>query len=329
VPSDGSRSLEHLEHTAQIQDAGATLVAVLVLVCGNHPSSDRGRFSLQIDPFFPDGWHTCDITIRRAVSPGERIYCLPYTLGNAAPSMELSLIQVDHLIRSIGTRAQRTVILDDVTFTIPAQSLFAINGPSGSGKSTLLNMLTGIDRPTSGRVVFAGQELRAQSENALARWRGRHVGIIFQFFQLVPTLTAIENVLLALELGRGGGLPRRAWRDQAQRCLETVGLGAFARRLPSELSGGQQQRVAIARALANDPPVLIADEPTGNLDSRTTQGVFETLASLTQQGKTVIYVTHDPTLAARAEARVDLLDGRIVGQQGANALLASSSEVRP
>src|SRR5258706_3224327 len=204
------------------------------------------------------------------------------------------LIRVEHLTHAITTRAQRTVILDDVTFTIPAQRLFAINGPSGSGKSTLLNMLTGIDRPSSGRVIFGTEELNARSENALARWRGEHVGIIFQFFQLVPTLTAIENVLLALELGKGGGLPRRAWRERAQMCLETAGLGAFSQRLPSELSGGQQQPVAVARALANEPPVMVADEPTGNLDSRTAHGVFETLASLTEAGKTVIYVTHDP-----------------------------------
>jgi putative ABC transport system ATP-binding protein len=189
-------------------------------------------------------------------------------------------------------------------------------------------MLTGIDRPSSGRVIFGAEELSARSENTLARWRGEHVGIIFQFFQLVPTLTAMENVLLALELGKGGGLPRRAWRERAQMCLETAGLGAFSHRLPSELSGGQQQRVAIARALANDPPVMVADEPTGNLDSRTAHGVFETLASLTEVGKTVIYVTHDPNLAARAQARLDLLDGRIVGQHGANALMASSPEVR-
>src|SRR5689334_22366896 len=161
------------------------------------------------------------------------------------------LVRAERLSRVIQTRAQRTVILDDVTFTIPAQSMFAINGPSGSGKSTLLNLLTGIDRPSSGRVVFAGQELRAQSENALAHWRGRHVGIIFQFFQLVPTLTTLENVLLALELGGGGGLPRSAFRQRARDSLEIVGMGAFGTRLPSELSGGQQQRVAIARALAN------------------------------------------------------------------------------
>lgn len=239
---------------------------------------------------------------------------------------EAPLAQVEHLTRIIQTRAQKTVILDNLTFRVPAGSLFAINGPSGSGKSTLLNLITGIDRPTSGRVIFAGEPLHARSENALARWRGRHVGIIFQFFQLIPTLTALENILLALELAGGGGLPRRAWRGRAQKCLEEVDLGAFGRRLPSELSGGQQQRVAIARALANNPPVLVADEPTGNLDSKTAQAVFETLASLTAQGKTIIYVTHDPQLAARATARIDLLDGHIIGQQSAGALINAASE---
>jgi putative ABC transport system ATP-binding protein len=203
--------------------------------------------------------------------------------------------------------------------------LFAINGPSGSGKSTLLNMLTGIDRPTSGRVIFAGQELRATGENRLARWRGRQVGIIFQFFQLVPTLTARENVLLALELGGGGGLPRSGWRQRAQDCLEIVGTGAFGHRLPSELSGGEQQRVAVARALANDPPVLIADEPTGNLDSHSAHAVFDLLAGLTERGKTVVYVTHDRELAERASAGIDLLDGRIVGQHHADAILSPTT----
>src|SRR5579872_7441705 len=139
-----------------------------------------------------------------------------------------SLIRVEHLTRTIASRAQRTIILDDVTFTIPAQSLFAINGPSGSGKSTLLNLLTGIDRPTSGRIVFAGRELRRMSENRLAQWRAHHVGIVFQFFQLLPTLTAEENVLLALELGRI--VPRRKRRERARQCLELVGLADYRHR---------------------------------------------------------------------------------------------------
>jgi putative ABC transport system ATP-binding protein len=234
---------------------------------------------------------------------------------------EDSLIHVEHLSRVITTRTRKTTILDDVTFRVPAGSLFTISGPSGSGKSTLLNMLTGIDRPDSGRVLFAGQELRARSENELARWRGQHVGIIFQFFQLVPTLTALDNVLLALELGGGGGLRRKQWREHALDCLELARIADMAHRLPGELSGGEQQRVAIARALANNPPVLIADEPTGNLDSRTAHQVFQTLADLTQQDKTVIYVTHDPELAARADQRVELLDGRIVGSKDAQAIV--------
>src|SRR5437588_5182316 len=221
-------------------------------------------------------------------------------------------IQVQNIPRVIESGANKTVILDNINFTVPAHSLFAINGPSGSGKSTILNILTGIDRPSSGRVVFGGEELRAKSENALAKWRGHHVGIVFQFFQLIPTLTALENVLLALELGGGGGLPRHQWRQRALDCLEAVGLAEYPRRLPSELSGGQQQRVAIARALANDPPVLVADEPTGNLDSQTAHQVFDTLADLAQQGNTVVYVTHERELAARASSRVELLDGRIV-----------------
>jgi ABC-type lipoprotein export system ATPase subunit len=237
-----------------------------------------------------------------------------------------ALIQVEHLSRVIGSRARQTLIVDDVTFSVPAQSLFAINGPSGSGKSTILNMLTGIDRPTSGRVLFAGQELRALGENALARWRGLHVGIVFQFFQLIPTLTALENVLLALELGGGGGRKRRQWRERAMTCLELAHIDDLAHRLPSELSGGEQQRVAIARALANDPPVIVADEPTGNLDSRTASQVFATLASLTRHDKTVVFVTHARDLAAQASARIDLLDGRIVGSAQTQAIITGSAE---
>ena len=209
-------------------------------------------------------------------------------LGEGKRPFADSLIHVEHLSRVMTTRTHKTTILDDITFRVPAGSLFTISGPSGSGKSTLLNMLTGIDRPDSGRVLFAGKELRAKSENELARWRGQHVGIIFQFFQLVPTLTALENVLLALELGGGGGIKRKQWRERALNCLEMAQIADMAHRLPGELSGGEQQRVAIARALVNNPPVLIADEPTGNLDSRTAHQVFQTLADLVQQGKTVI-----------------------------------------
>jgi putative ABC transport system ATP-binding protein len=222
-------------------------------------------------------------------------------------------IYVEHVSKEIASKVNRVTILSDVSFEIPRGSLFAINGPSGSGKSTLLNILTGIDRPTAGRVLFDGKVLQKMSENRLARWRGKQVGIVFQFFQLLPTLTARENVLLALELGKA--LPRRRWQERTDECLKLVGMERFGGRLPSELSGGQQQRVAIARALANDPPILVADEPTGNLDSKTSVQIFDLLASLAQSGKTVIYVTHDPTLAERATARLELLDGRVVHQR--------------
>ena len=225
------------------------------------------------------------------------------------------LVRAETISKTIASKDGETVILDAISFTVPARSLFAINGPSGSGKSTLLNILTGIDRPTTGHILFAGQEIRKMSENQLAKWRGKHVGIVFQFFQLLPTLTAQENIQLALELG--GTIPRRQWRERSLECLRQVGLADYARRLPSELSGGQQQRVAIARALVNDPPVLVADEPTGNLDSKTALQVFDLLAELTQRDKTVIYVTHDRDLAARATERIDLLDGRILTPTGA------------
>ncbi|HEY0757007.1 MAG TPA: ABC transporter ATP-binding protein [Ktedonobacteraceae bacterium] len=231
----------------------------------------------------------------------------PQEQASAARSI---IIEVEHLSHMITTRAKQTSILNDLAFLVPEQSLFAITGPSGSGKSTLLHLLTGIDHATSGRILFAGQELRAMNEDALARWRGRHVGIVFQFFQLIPTLTALENVLLALELGGGGGQKHAKWRERALQCLDMARVSAFAHRLPGELSGGEQQRVAIARALANDPPVIVADEPTGNLDSHTAHEVFEMLASFTHYGKTIIYVTRDHALAGQASAGIQLLDGQ-------------------
>lgn len=229
---------------------------------------------------------------------------------SGAPARKDVLAQTYGVTKVIAGKAVRTTILDGISFSVPRGSLFSIAGPSGSGKSTLLNILTGIDQPTDGRVEFGGKELGAMSENALARWRGKNVGVIFQFFQLLPTLTASENIMLALELGKS--MPHRAWKDRAEQCLERVELKEYGNRLPSELSGGQQQRVAIARALANDPPVLVADEPTGNLDSTMAHQVFDLLADLTSQGKTVIYVTHDPSLVQRASHYIQLLDGRIV-----------------
>jgi putative ABC transport system ATP-binding protein len=224
-----------------------------------------------------------------------------------------NLVVADRLTKTIGGGERAVHIVDEASFSIPEGSLFAITGPSGSGKTTLLHLLCGIDRASSGSIVFDGEPLVATSEGALARWRGRHVGIVFQFFHLVPTLTAVENVLLALELG--GVVSRSERSRRAVACLSSVGLAGLDSRLPGELSGGEQQRVAIARALANDPPLLLADEPTGNLDSKNAEGVFALLEDLSRRGKTVAYVTHDRDLASRADASIDLLDGRIVAER--------------
>jgi putative ABC transport system ATP-binding protein len=180
-------------------------------------------------------------------------------------------------------------------------------GPSGCGKSTLLNILSGIDRPTTGRVIINGTEISSRTEEQLSQWRGKNVGIIFQFFQLMPTLTALENVVLPMDLA-GLGRDRR----RARELLARVGLGDLGSNLPSELSGGEQQRVAIARALANDPPLLLADEPTGNLDSETGARVLELFRELWQQGKTIIMVTHDRSNADRGSRVIELRDGQVL-----------------
>ncbi len=199
--------------------------------------------------------------------------------------------------------------LRGVDLSIQPGEMVSIVGPSGSGKSTILNLITGIDRPTAGAVTVDSQRIDTMSEEKLAAWRGRRVGIVFQFFQLLPTLTALENAILPMELARlftGGERTRRARQN-----MELVGLGDRLDHLPAELSGGEQQRVAIARALACDPVLLIGDEPTGNLDSESAGRVFDLLASLNQRGVTVVYVTHDRELAERAHRKIAIRDGRI------------------
>lgn len=199
--------------------------------------------------------------------------------------------------------------LRGVDLSIQPGEMVSIVGPSGSGKSTILNLITGIDKPTAGAVTVDSQRIDTMSEEKLAAWRGRRVGIVFQFFQLLPTLTALENAILPMELARlftGGERTRRARQN-----MELVGLGDRLDHLPAELSGGEQQRVAIARALACDPVLLIGDEPTGNLDSESAGRVFDLLASLNQRGVTVVYVTHDRELAERAHRKIAIRDGRI------------------
>ncbi len=201
--------------------------------------------------------------------------------------------------------------LDDMSFEIFPGEFVAIVGASGSGKSTLLNMAGGIDRPTRGAVWVAGRRIDEMNENSLARWRRTHVGIVFQFFQLLPILTALENVTLPLELA---GAASAGYTQAAQAALARVGLAERANQLPSELSGGEQQRVAIARALINDPPILLADEPTGNLDSVTAEGIVDYMRELADTGKTILLVTHEERLARAADRVVKMQDGRIAGK---------------
>ncbi|HEX8006494.1 MAG TPA: ABC transporter ATP-binding protein [Trebonia sp.] len=201
--------------------------------------------------------------------------------------------------------------LSGVDLTITAGEMVAVTGPSGSGKSTIINLIAGIDRPTAGTVTVADSRLEEMGEEQLAAWRGRTIGIVFQFFQLMPTLTAAENTALPLDLARIGTPRERT--AAASRNLAAVGLADRGSRLPLELSGGEQQRVAIARAMACQPPVLLGDEPTGNLDTGMAMDMFKLLKSLNEQGTTVVYVTHDPALARLAGRVVSVRDGLITG----------------
>jgi len=199
--------------------------------------------------------------------------------------------------------------LRGIDLRVESGEFVAVVGKSGSGKSTLINMFTGIDHPTDGEVTVAGTRLRTLDEGQMAQWRGLTLGIVFQFFQLLPTLTLIENVLLPMDLC--GCRPVGDRFDRAMRLLAQVGLEAQAHNFPSALSGGHQQRAAIARALANDPPIVVADEPTGNLDSRAAEATFALFQSLVAEGKTILMVTHDDELAARVPRTIILADGRI------------------
>jgi putative ABC transport system ATP-binding protein len=185
----------------------------------------------------------------------------------------------------------------------------SIVGPSGNGKSTLLNMITGIDRPTSGQVLVSGMEVNKMSENKLAAWRGQHVGIVFQFFQMLPALSLMQNIILPMDFARKYSTRER--RERAMYLLELVGLADQANKLPSMVSGGQQQRAAIARALSNDPELIVADEPTGNLDTRNANDIFDLFIKLVKEGKTMIMVTHDKELSRRVPRVVEITDGKI------------------
>ena len=219
------------------------------------------------------------------------------------------VVQVIDVIKSFPVGGGAVTILQGISFDVKPGDVVSIVGPSGNGKSTLLNMITGIDRPSGGAVIVTGREIHKMSENKLAAWRGQHVGIVFQFFQMLPALSLLQNVILPMDLARK--YKPRERRERAMHLLELVGLSDQAHKLPGMVSGGQQQRAAIARCLSNDPDLIVADEPTGNLDSRNSADVFDLFGKLVEQGKTLLMVTHDKELARRVPRIVEIIDGRI------------------
>jgi ABC-type lipoprotein export system ATPase subunit len=234
------------------------------------------------------------------------------------------VIQLRNVRKSYKTVAGDYPVLKGIDLTFQAGEFASIIGKSGSGKTTLLNMIAGIDRPSSGEVWVNEAALHEMSESQMARWRGGNLGIVFQFFQLLPTLSILENILLAMDFARK--IPAGLRKERSLYLLELVELADHANKLPSALSGGQQQRVAIARALANDPPVVIADEPTGNLDSKTAESVFELFDRLAAQGKTIIIVTHDNALAKCTHRTTMIVDGEIAKPTEASVELDNLSE---
>lgn len=220
------------------------------------------------------------------------------------------LIDLNAVTKAYQTDAGLFMALKGIDLHINAGEFVAIIGKSGSGKTTLINMITGLDRPTEGEILVGGEKVEKLGENQLAIWRGRTIGVVFQFFQLLPTLTTLENVMLPMDFCATPPFSER--RDRALELLRLMEIEDQANKLPAKLSGGQQQRVAIARALATDPPILAADEPTGNLDSKTAAAVFSLFERLTSLGKTILMVTHDPDLACRAGRQLHIADGVIV-----------------
>jgi putative ABC transport system ATP-binding protein len=229
-------------------------------------------------------------------------------------------IELKRVVKAYDLPAGTFTALADLSLDIARGEFVAIVGRSGSGKTTLLNLLAGIDRPTSGEVRVAGANLGSLSESGLAAWRGRNVGLVFQFFQLLPTLTVVENVMLPMDFART--VPAAERRDRALHLLERMGVADQADKLPTALSGGQQQRAAIARALANDPPILLADEPTGNLDSATSASVLDLFTGLNREGRTIIVVTHERDVRSIASRQVTIVDGRVARDQTESAVRA-------
>lgn len=222
-------------------------------------------------------------------------------------------IELRKVRKSYNTAAGTFDALKRISATFRAGEFVGIIGRSGAGKSTLVNMITGIDRLTAGSVLVEGTSVHEMDESALALWRGEHIGVVYQSFQLLPMLSCLDNVMLPMDFC-GRYHPQKS-PEQAMSLLRNVGLEAHAHKPPTRISGGQQQRVAIARALANDPPIIVADEPTGNLDSATARDVFELFEGLVDRGKTVLVVTHDASLATRFSHVLELLDGEVIDER--------------
>ena len=223
-----------------------------------------------------------------------------------------NLIHLEDVMKAYETPVGNFIALDGIDLQVDRGEFVSVVGKSGSGKSTLINMITGIDRPSSGEVWVDDTAIHNLKEGPMAVWRGKNIGVIFQFFQLLPMLSVVENIMLPMDFCNVYKPNERF--DKAMELLELVEMTDQANKLPAEVSGGQQQRVAIARAMANDPPVLAADEPTGNLDSRTAETIFQLFHSLVDQGKTIMMVTHDDELAQRVTRTVTIADGKIVDE---------------
>jgi putative ABC transport system ATP-binding protein len=239
--------------------------------------------------------------------------CHPARPGETTLSAsQAPLIRLSGVDKTYASNGATCTALAGFNLQVRRGEFIAISGQSGSGKSTVLNLLGGLDRPSAGEVWVDGQAVHALPERDLARWRGRSVGIVFQFFQLMPSLSAVENVMLPMDLA--GRWPARERRRRASALLERLGIPEQADKLPSAMSGGQQQRVAVARALANAPALLLADEPTGNLDTRNAAALLDLLDELVAEGQTLVMVTHDHAVLRRAHRTVTLVDGRAVGE---------------
>ncbi|RJQ31601.1 MAG: ABC transporter ATP-binding protein [Peptococcaceae bacterium] len=236
------------------------------------------------------------------------------------------LIDLHQVVKTYESSSQSFTALQDVNLQIREGEFVAVVGKSGSGKTTLLNLLAGIDRPTSGAITVAGTRLHSLSESQLAEWRGRTIGLVFQFFQLLPTLTVVENVMLPMDFAKT--VPATKRQSKALDLLDRVGIRDKADKLPTTLSGGEQQRAAIARALANDPPILLADEPTGNLDSVTSAAVLKLFADLNAEGRTILVVTHERDVIRSISRQVVLLDGRVANGNQTGTDQLESTEVR-